>query len=116
MGLVQATYKKNCSEPYFSLIKNGKKTVEGRLFKDDVKNMKTGDLLIIVNPETKEEIKCKIKDLTVSKSFEDLYDEFGTDLLPDTEGESKPWEIYYKFYKRVDEKEYGVIGIKIELV
>jgi ASC-1-like (ASCH) protein len=42
-------YTKNLSEPWFSLIKIGLKTCEGRLNKGDFSLMKKGDYIIFEN-------------------------------------------------------------------
>jgi ASC-1-like (ASCH) protein len=43
------TYTKHLSEPWFSLIKIGAKTCEGRLNKGEFSIMKKGDKIIFIN-------------------------------------------------------------------
>ena len=45
------TITKNISEPWFSLIKIGLKTVEGRLNKGDFASLTKGDCIKFVNNE-----------------------------------------------------------------
>ena len=46
-----AKYVKNLSEPWFSLIHEGEKTIEGRLNKGDFANMVVGDIIVFTNNE-----------------------------------------------------------------
>ena len=64
-------YTKHLSEPWFSLIKLGLKTCEGRLNKGDFANLKINDILIFYNEDfpNKRIIKLKIKKLTKFNSF-----------------------------------------------
>ena len=57
------TIRKNA----FDNIKNGNKTVEGRLFKGIFKNMKVGDEIIFVNNH--DSIKKTISKINIYNSF-----------------------------------------------
>ena len=116
MGHSFTTYTKQVQEPYFSLIKEKKKTIEGRLYRDDWRKIKVGDALRLTNPKTQEEILCQITKLILVKTFKDLYLQCGKSLLPDTTEDEEPWKIYRKFFTAEDELKYGVIGIKLEVI
>lgn len=111
-SIIGGTTMLHVSEPWFSLIKNGKKTIEGRLNRDPTK-YKVGDTLIIKNKDT---IELKITALTTYKSFKEMLEKEGLDkVLPDESVKTieDGINIYYKFYKPEDEEKYGVIAIQL---
>jgi ASC-1-like (ASCH) protein len=104
-------YKKNLSEPWFSLIKLGIKDVEGRLNKGDFANMNIGDFILFTNNELGFERKFKIVIKNIS-----YYDNFQTYLenetlercLPCIDNIEDGLNVYYKYYKKSDELEYKI--------
>tara|TARA_A100001015_G_C14854802_1_gene657923 strand:- start:466 stop:885 length:420 start_codon:yes stop_codon:yes gene_type:complete len=123
-------YEKGVQEPWFSLIKNGKKTVEGRLNKGDFSKMKKGDIVTWVNnikvtkngktKTLRKEVKTKITGVADYSSF---YQMIKTERLKNTlpVPELKTIQqgvdnVYYKFYKPKDEKEKGVKAIRVQVI
>jgi len=97
----------NVQEPYFSLIKNGQKTVEGRLGKDKYFAFKQGDKLVF-NGDLETEIKTMVK----YKSFREmLLFEGLKNVLPEVQTLEEGEQIYYQFYTKEDEQKYGVVAI-----
>jgi len=104
-------YEKNLSEPWFSLMLFGIKRVEGRLNKGDFANMDIGDFIIFTNNELGFERKLKIKIKHIS-----YYDNFQTYLETETLENCLPavyniedgLKVYYKYYTKSDEIEYGI--------
>lgn len=92
-----------------------KKTIEGRLNKDKWSTINIGDLLTIKCGN--KEKNCKIIAIHKEKSFKDLYEKFGEKLLPnECLEENEDYNIYYNFYSKKDEKDFGVLGIEIVLI
>ena len=116
-------YEKHLSEPWYTLIEKGIKTVEGRPNKGDFKNMKIGDIITFfnINKETKirKEFKVKIINKKIYKSFYSMIDNEGIDkILPDPNIKSVKdgVNVYRQWYSNEIEKKYGVVAIHIKLI
>ncbi|MBP6911797.1 MAG: ASCH domain-containing protein [Candidatus Pacebacteria bacterium] len=105
------TIQLNVQEPYLSFILNGQKTIEGRLNKGKFKDLKTGDVLL-VGPEEK---KFLIEMTTIYKSFREMIEKEGIEnVIPDKDNIYEAESVYYGFYTKEQEKEFGVLAIKIK--
>jgi ASC-1-like (ASCH) protein len=101
----------NVKEPYLSFILNGQKTIEGRLNKGKFKDLKIGDILLI-GPEEKEYI---IERTTFYYSFKEMIQKEGIkNVIPDKNNIEDAEAVYYEFYTKEEEKEFGVLAIKIK--
>jgi ASC-1-like (ASCH) protein len=113
-------YTKNLSEPWFSLINLGLKTVEGRLKKGDFEKMKINDIIEWTNDEfEKRQFKTKINEIKYYSTFEEyLINEGLKNCLPGIEkyGINHGLSVYYKYYKKEDEVKYGIVSIKLEFI
>ena len=123
-------YEKGVQEPWFSLIKNGLKSVEGRLNKGDFANMKPGDIVTWTNnlkikKNGKEIQKCrKVKTvITAIANYTSFYNMIKTERIKNTLPipEIKTVQqgvdnVYYKFYSPKDEKEKGVKAIRVKVI
>ena len=99
----------NVQEPYFSLIKNGLKIVEGRLGKNKYLDLKMDDkLLFNKNLEKKVEKIVKYSSFREMLIFEGL-----KNVLPKVQTLEEGENIYYQFYFKEDEQKYGVVAICI---
>jgi ASC-1-like (ASCH) protein len=100
-------------EPYLSFISNTQKTIEGRLNKGKFKDLKKGDILLI-GPEEK---RFLIEGITLYKSFREMIGKEGIEnVIPDKENIDEAEAVYYKFYTKEQEKEFGVLAIKIKMI
>jgi ASC-1-like (ASCH) protein len=108
---------KSVRQPWFNHIKDGKKIVEGRLFKDDIKEMNEGDTIIFKCPDDSNlEITVSIIKIVKYNNFEDyLRAERLKNCLPGVKKISDGKDIYYNFYSKNDEKKYGVAAIRFKL-
>lgn len=100
-------------EPYFTDIKNGSKTFEGRLAKEKYRNLKLGDTIVFTNGE--EKISKEVSSIHLFNSFADGGRILGVDcIVPGASSVSELTSIYRKFYSEEKEKEFGVsyIGLK----
>ena len=111
-------YTKSISEPWFSLIYYKIKKVEGRLNKGDFAKMEVGDTITFTNDNfNKREFKVTIKRKIFYKTFEEyLKQETLKRALPTIETLSDGLSIYYKYFSKEDEKQYGVVSLRISKI
>lgn len=101
----------NVQEPYRSFILNGKKTVEGRLNKGKFASINVGSI-IEIEPE---KIKFNVLGKNVYPDFKSMIEKEGIEnVIPDKQTINDAVGVYYKFYTKEQEKEFGVVAIKIK--
>lgn len=106
-------HKMKLKESPFERIKNGTKTIEFRLYDEKRKQIKIGDKIEFLKlPELEEKIVVEVLDLYKDVSFEELFKKVFTNK---EEIEMKTQSML-QFYTHEQEKEYGVLGIKIKLI
>lgn len=95
-------------EPYLSFILDGRKTVEGRLYKGKFKDLKVGDFLLV------DDKKFLVKKLTQYTNFREMLQSEGVkNLIPDKETLEDAEAVYHTFYTKEMEDEYGVVAITL---
>jgi ASC-1-like (ASCH) protein len=103
----------NVQEPYYSFIINGQKIVEGRLNKGKFASIQKGDILVLA-PEN---IECNVVEKNIYKSFIAMIESEGVEnVIPDKTSIEEATNVYYKFYTKEQEKEFGVAAIKIKRI
>lgn len=115
----QQTYEKHLSEPWFSLIKIGKKTVEGRLNIDWAKNVKEGDIVVWSNNDFKFErsFKTVVKAKRIYKTFHEFLVHEGVEnALPGIDTIDDGVKVYRKYYTEEMENNIGVCAVVLERV
>lgn len=101
----------NLKEPWYGLIQEGRKTVEGRLLDDKRKKYKKGDYIKFNN----EGWVFQIKKINVYKTFKDMLISEGlVNVLPDITSLEDGIAVYRKYYLEEDEKRLGVVAITID--
>ena len=111
------TYYNHCVESYFTFVKNGKKTIEGRIKKGWYKHINLGDHIIIYNKEETDNIEVLVKDVRTYFSFKEMLEtEPLAKILPDAESVDHGIKIYKQFYDSKQEKQFEVIALEIERV
>ena len=103
------------SEPWYSLIKNNTKTIEGRIYDDKRKLLHIGDILVFTDTEGKKPIQKKIKDLKIFKNFDIALREAKLkNILPGIKTYKEGIQLYHsiKGYKE-GAKKHGVVLIYI---
>lgn len=110
--------KKHLSEPWFSFVLLGLKTVEGRLDKGSFAQMKVGDIIEFSNDDVGIErmVKVEIVKITKHESFEHLLQEKNIlKVLPGIDTISNGLRVYHKYYDPVDEKVFGVLSFELKI-
>jgi ASC-1-like (ASCH) protein len=102
------------NEP-FSLIKDGHKIIEVRL--NDIKrqSIEVGDIIKFINKKTGQNLEVRVVNLLRYPDFDSLFDscdihDFGSN------NKTLSLEKMRNYYSKEEEKEYGVLGIKIKLL
>ena len=94
-------YQKNLCEPWFTLLKLGIKTVEGRLNKHEFIDMKIGDYITFKNMDLGFErtVKLEIKSISVYDNFTTyLEKETLANCLPGIETLEEGLKVYKRYY------------------
>ena len=98
---------------YYNFILKGTKRIELRLFDEKRQKIKVGDKIEFSKlPDLKEKLLVKVIQLYREDTFENLFRK----LYDDEEEIKRKTNSMLQFYSPEEEKEYGVIGIKISLV
>lgn len=104
---------KNDPLPFIKLIKEGKKTVEGRVNSKSFTDLKVKDLIELYNHNDK--VICSIEYLHCYKSFEEMIINEGLDkLLPGIDSIEKGIEIYKNFPGSNRAEKFGVLAIGLK--
>ena len=101
------------NESLFERIKNGTKTIEFRLYDEKRRKVKIGDKIEFSKlPDLQEKILVDVLDMYIDETFEMLFRK----LYTDKEEIKRKAESIHQYYSYEEEKEYGVVGIKISLL
>ncbi len=105
----------NVQNPWFQYIKNKDKKIEGRLNKGIFKSFVKGEKIKIVNGN--DFVIAKIKKIRKYNSFEEYLTQEGLrKTLPNINTIQQGCDIYYKFYTKEQEKEFGILAIEIKII
>ena len=108
-------HKMKLQEDPFERIKNETKTVEFRLYDEKRRTIQIGDEIEFSKlPELQEKLLVKVIDLYKEESFEKLFKKVF--VGEDKEKIIEKAKSMNRFYTPEQEKEYGVVGIKIEII
>lgn len=111
------TYHNHRAEPYFTFLKNGQKTIEGRIKKGWYRFVKPGDHIIVYNEEETESVEVLVKGVRAYASIREMLEqEPFKKLLPDVETIEQGVEVYKRFYTDEQQQKFGVVAIEIEKV
>ena len=102
--------KVNKQEPYYSFCVQGKKVIEGRLNKDKFALAQIGDAI-----EANDSAIFEIIDKKIYTTFKDMIIAEGIEsVVPDKKSIEEAVAVYYQFYTPEQEKEFGVVALKIK--
>lgn len=108
-------HKMNLKNRPFEMIKNGKKTVELRLYDGKRRKVKVGDTILFCSG--REELTATVKALHIFRNFEELYAALPLDKCGYTADETataSPDDML-EYYSKEQIEKYGVVGIEIEV-
>ena len=111
-------YIENVSEPWFTLISLGLKTVEGRKNKGKFKDMQIGEIIEWTNKDfNPRSIQTIITKKNAYNTFEEyLNTEKIQNCLPGITNIEDGLSVYFKYFTKEEEKEFGVIAIGLKLI
>ena len=103
---------------YYNFILNGTKRIEIRLFDEKRQKIKVGDTIrFLKEPELKDSFEVKVVELLRYDSFEELFKDYDISVLANKSmNKEELLKVLETFYTKEKQKEYGVLGIKIELI
>lgn len=110
---MQTRHYLNLNKEPFSLIKQGKKTVEMRLYDERRQKIAVGDELVFINRATNETLKVVVVKIEHYHSFQNLYAHVANTLLGYSSEETADYRDMYTYYSQEAEKKYGVLAIYI---
>ena len=92
--------------------------MEIRLNDEKRQLIKVGDIIkFIKEPELNEHFECKVVDLLKFDSFEELFKNYEIELLADKSMTKEDLiNVLEEFYPKEKQKQFGVVGIKVELI
>jgi len=103
----------------FKMIREGRKTIELRLYDEKRKAISIGDTITFYNTEDgSDTLSVSVEDIFIYASFEELYRELPLLECGYTEEDidtASP-EDMEEYYSREKQAQYGVVGIKISLI
>ncbi|EAY14327.1 Archaea-specific enzyme related to ProFAR isomerase, putative [Trichomonas vaginalis G3] len=106
---------KHLSEPWFSYVEQGKKTIEGRLEREEWSKIKPGDIIEFYNSDTgsKRAFQVKVVDIKKYSSFKSLINTEGlNNILPGVTSLEEGIKIYEKIYGSTPN--HNILGIKLQ--
>ena len=115
----------NVSEPWYSLIQAGTKSVEGRLAKSRFAEIQAGELIRWTNEELKNndgklmlrEVITKVSAVTYYPDFEKyLAAERLKNCLPGVRTIKDGVAVYHKFYPKEERQKYKVMAIQLDVL
>ena len=103
---------------YFNYIQNGTKRIELRLYDEKRQKIQIGDSIIFKKePDLDVSMEVKVVGLIRYDTFDKLIQDFDIKLLADSSmSKEELLNALQEFYTQDMQKQYGVIGIRIEML
>ncbi len=103
---------------YYNFILNGTKRIEIRLYDEKRQSIKLGDTIkFLKEPELSESFNAKVIGLLRYNSFKDMFKDFDISILSDKSMTKEELiKVLEQFYTKEKQEQYGVLGIRIELI
>lgn len=106
----------NLQPKYFDFIKNGTKRIELRLYDEKRQQIKLGDSIEFSKSEN-EKFKVRVIGLLRYETFSDLFNDFNISVLADQSmTKQELLNVLQEFYTPEKQVQYGVLGIRLELL
>ena len=101
------------NEGPFERIKNEIKTIEFRLYDEKRRKVKIGDKIEFSKlPDLQEKLLVQVLDIYRDETLENIFKK----IYSDKEEIERKTKSMYQYYSKEQEREYGVVGIKIVLL
>ena len=111
------TFHNHRSEPFFSYLKTGQKTIEGRLKKGKYVKIGTGDIINVESMEDGEIVTVEVTEVRHYRTFKEMLEnEEIRKILPNVQTPEEGASIYRQFYSKEDEKRYEIVAIEVKLL
>lgn len=115
------THRKHLSEPWFTLVGAGAKTVEGRLAKGSFAQMAPGDVIVWYNDDWgfPREVRTRITRVTRHATFRRYLAQEGLRKClpaPGVRTLAQGVRVYRMFYPADEERRHGVLAIQLQLL
>ncbi|MDP1880244.1 MAG: ASCH domain-containing protein [Parachlamydiaceae bacterium] len=108
-----AVYQIHCEEPWFSLIRNGKKPVEGRKNTHSYRRLKVGDKINFLNGT--ESFIAVVQEIRHYPSLDEYFQDVTLEkALPGVTSIEEGKNIYFQWSSEAKIKEFGFLGIFIK--
>lgn len=103
---------------YYNFILSGTKRIEIRLFDEKRQQIKIGDIIkFLKEPELNEFFRAKVVGLLRYNNFEDMFKDFDISILSDKSMTKEELiGVLEQFYTKEKQEQYGILGIRIELL
>jgi ASC-1-like (ASCH) protein len=117
-GAMEPVFREHLSEPWFTLISLGLKTVEGRLNKGRFHDLKEGDIIEWWNDDfAMRQVRTQVTGKAVYPSFAAYLETEGLQqCLPGMPTLDHGLSVYYKYFTKEKEAEFGVIAIRLKVI
>lgn len=113
---MQVTLEMYCEDPWFSLIQNKVKKVEGRKGKEKFRSLKKGDVIRFLLPNSTKSFLAKVEKVDCYSTLEEYLTEVGVEkALPGVSSYEKGLEIYLQWSSEEEIKELGFVAIWVKL-
>lgn len=101
---------------YFDFIQNGTKRIELRLNDEKKSLINLGDTIkFLKEPELTKSIEVSVIGLLKYSSFMDLFKDYSIEMMADKSMTKEDLlDVLQEFYTPEKQKQYGVLGIRIE--
>lgn len=115
---MEIKFTDHLSEPWFSLIQLRLKTVEGRLNKGRFQELNEGDIVEWINDDFKHRsVKTRITGKRKYKTFAEYLEKEGLPkCLPGMPSLEHGLSVYFKYYTKEKEAEFGIVAIELEVI
>ena len=103
---------------YYNFILNGTKRIEIRLFDEKRQQIKIGDTIkFLKEPNLDESFTARVVGLLRYNSFEEMFKDYDISILSDKSMTKEELiGVLEQFYTKEKQEQYGVLGIRIELI
>lgn len=112
------THEMKLQAKYYNYILNGTKKIELRLNDEKRSKIKIGDKIkFLKEPELSEYFYVTVTGLLNYNNFDNLFSDFPIEVLADNSMNKEELKyVLEEFYTKEKQRQYGVLGIKIELI